>query len=89
MPPTLQKWYRNINGRLRFTSEPLNLFLDEMKIMESEELHPNSDRIYGFEVYGFTVESDCSKHTTKVLVFLLITLNERWKVLIGYFRALA
>lgn len=98
-PRTLTRWYSTIDGRPGFTSEALkaikervgnkkvyaSLIIDEMKIMESEDYHINSGRTFGYVDFGFNVETDCEKMASEVLVFLLVALNESWKVPIAYF----
>ncbi|CAL1682573.1 unnamed protein product [Lasius platythorax] len=98
---TISKWYRSINGRPGFTEEVLqalqcrvqnsdkaiicNLVIDEMSIRQQVDFDGN--QYYGFEDFGFNncTNSDQPIQATSALVFMLVALNDHWKVPIGYF----
>lgn len=99
-PRTLTKWYANLNGRPEFTQEALNalkiikesdkekkllVVLEEMKIKESSEWHPLSQRHFGHVDFGFDIGTDNSTNATDALVLLLVGINTVWKLFIEYF----
>lgn len=98
---TLRSWYQNIDGSPGFTQQALdaisrrtkgskrvivNLVLDEMAIREQ--------RIYdrgGFKggidmgIGENYIENDCVPPANSALVLMAVSINDHWKVPIGYF----
>ncbi|RVE40646.1 hypothetical protein evm_014704 [Chilo suppressalis] len=62
-----------------------SLVIDEMKIKDSPEWHPKSQRYYGYIDYGFDDVNETSEKATDALVFLLVGINTTWKLPLGYF----
>lgn len=63
-----------------------SLIIDEMKLKNKVEFHPASQRVFGYVDYGTGIEdSDCKDECTDALVFLVVPINSRFKVPIGYF----
>lgn len=100
-PSTIKQWYRVVDGSPGFTKEALyaielrakgskpivvNLVLDEMSLRE--EIIYRHGRFYGGIDYGISNKDDDNDSTLKarqVLVFMAVSMNENWKVPIGYF----
>lgn len=98
---TLTKWYKTINGRPGFTQEAFNalkaraesskeellytLVFDEMKIKRKVEYEPLSQRSFGFVDFGNQLDTDCNNECTEALVLLVVPINGKFKVPIGYF----
>ena len=102
-PSTVRAWYRVIDGSPGFTVEALqaiklrtekktvaiNLVLDEMSI--SEQLIYNEGRFHSCVDFGDShdYQNDNVTHATNALVFMAVSLNDSWKVPIGYFLILS
>ncbi|CAG4954893.1 unnamed protein product [Colias eurytheme] len=98
---TLSKWYQTVDGKPGFTKEALialknrtaqfegqligTLVFDEMKIKSKVEYVPSTQRTFGYVEFGGQIQADCSKECTEALVLLVVGLNSRFKVPIGYF----
>lgn len=100
-PSTIQQWYRVVDGAPGFTSEALdaislrnksrevlvNLVLDEMSIKESIIYHQNE--FHGGVDCGSLINikqgNDNVPIATNALVIMAVSLNDNWKVPIGYF----
>lgn len=95
---TLSRWYSVIDGQPGFTKEVLDmltikagrsaekiicsLVIDEMSIREKIEYVGN--RYYGYVDFG--AESDKNDQiANKVLVFMIVAINQSWKIPVGYF----
>lgn len=59
------------------------LMMDEMSIIE--HIHWNGQRMVGYVNYGTFVDSDSLPRAKDVLVFMVVALNHKWKILVGYF----
>ncbi|KYN10146.1 THAP domain-containing protein 9 [Trachymyrmex cornetzi] len=99
-PATIRKWYATLDGQPDFTKEALdavkckvqksenpifcNLVLDEMSIKEKPSYDGN--KFQGFVDVGLSVGDSAVLVTAKhALVFMLVALNDHWKLPIGYF----
>jgi hypothetical protein len=60
-----------------------SLMMNEMSIRK--HIHWNGKRQIGYVNYGYDMESDSLPEAKDALVFLLVALNSRWKLPIGYF----
>lgn len=79
--------------KLHSSDKPIicNLVLDEMSIRRS--LTVRDGKMYGFVDFGFMNEGDDEEYpvigspitATKALVFMLVSLNDKWKCPCGYF----
>lgn len=93
--PNLSRWYCNSEGRPGFSSEAFeflkkaqkkivcSLLYDEMPVRQYEEIYQG--QYYGNVDFGCPILGDCMPTAKKVLVFLLVCLNETWKLPLGYF----
>jgi hypothetical protein len=100
-PSTLRGWYRQINGDPGFCDESFcalraknkssekkvicNLVFDEMDIRT--ELTFRNNKYHGYVDMGFgePSDSDAQPLAKKALVLMLVCMNARWKLPIGYF----
>lgn len=98
---TLSKWYQSIDGKPGFTKESFEalknkskqyqdkilctLIFDEIKIKNKVEYHPLSQRTFGYVNFGGNIDTDSNHECTEALVFMVMALNKRFKVPIGYF----
>ncbi|KAI5633926.1 transposase protein domain-containing protein [Phthorimaea operculella] len=100
-PTTIRKWYQCINATPGFTTEAFkvleqkvkstenkvlcNLVLDEMSIRQLKEYDGNS--VQGYVDFGTTIEmpEDTAELCTQALVFLLVAINDKWKMPVAYF----
>lgn len=98
-PITISKWYRSVNGSPGFSSEAFDaikrhaesnggellcaLVIDEMAIRRQVEWDGQS--YVGYVDFGSNVDDDSLPVAKEALVFMLVSVNERWKVPVGYF----
>ena len=98
-PKTISRWYKNVNGEAGFTLEVFQLLkkkvehanrtiicslvIDEMAIRQHVEF--DGVRYYGFVDYGIQLETDSNPVAKEALVFMLVGVNESWKLPLGYF----
>ena len=98
---TLCKWYQHVNCEPGFTKEALDtlklkvqgsthpvicaLVFDEMAIRKSLTWKPRAQKFYGRVDYGHNLDNDSIEEASQALVVLLTSLNDRWKIPIGYF----
>lgn len=100
-PSTIRKWYQCLNASPGFTAEAFNalrekvkatenkilcnLVTDEMAIRKLKEFDGN--KVEGFVDFGagIDVPGDTTALCTQALVFLLVAVNGRWKIPVGYF----
>lgn len=98
-PRTLSKWYTNTEASPGFTKESLDtltlkckntdhtiycaLVLDEMAIRQHIEW--DGSNYHGYVNFGIDVDSDQLDIANECLVFMLVAINERWKLPVGYF----
>lgn len=98
-PRTLGKWYACTNADPGFTSETLKilslkcknsnhpiyccLIIDEMAIRHHIEW--DGKRYHGYVDFGANIDSEKSSIASESFVFMLMCLNERWKIPVGYF----
>lgn len=98
-PKTLAKWYSSINGKPGFTVEAFNflklkvknsnktllcsLVFDEIAIRK--HLEYTGTEYHGYVDYGSALHGDCMELATEALVFMIVCINEPWKLPIGYF----
>lgn len=96
---TISRWYRSVNGSPGFTKEALtalsikqkkvtyplvcNLVMDEMSIRRQVEW--TGTKFTGYVDVGTNIEGDALPEAREVLVFMLVCLNDSWKVPVGYF----
>lgn len=97
---TLSKWYSHINATPGFTTEALkmltlkvkssnkpvicSLMLDEMAIRQ--QLDFDGQKYYGRVDLGTGLEYDSLEMAKECLVFMVVSMNENWKIPIGYFQ---
>lgn len=96
---TLRGWYSAINGEPGFTTEAFvalkqkaessskrllcSLIIDEMAIRKKIEW--DGQKYHGFVDGGTGLESDCLEEATQALVFMLVSINDSWKLPVAYF----
>lgn len=104
-PSTLRTWYKVVDGSPGFTKQAFdaiklkccskkivcNLVIDEMSI--KEEIVYQNRKSYGYTDLGNgTVEGDQSDNgaiAKNALVFMAVSINDGWKVRLGYFLILS
>lgn len=98
-PKTLSKWYSSISGQPGFTTEALNmlrlkaessetpifcsLVMDEIAIRKHIEW--DGKCFHGYVNFGNDLQDPTSEEASQALVFMVVALNQSWKVPIGYF----
>lgn len=98
-PKTLAKWYSAIDGKPGFTVEAINflklkvkhsnkqlycsLVFDEIAIRK--HLEYSGTEYYGYVDYGSALHGDSMELASEALVFMIVCINEPWKLPIGYF----
>lgn len=98
-PRTLGKWYSNINCESGFTTEALNtlalkcrntlkpvycaLVMDEMAVRQHVEW--DGTNYHGYVNVGESICNETMEKAKEALVFLVVALNEAWKIPVGYF----
>ena len=98
-PKTLSKWYRAVDGNAGFSEQALRalqahsdalghrlrcaLVMDEMAIRRQVEWDGKS--YVGFIDMGTNVDDDCLPVAKEALVFLAVSITDRWKIPVGYF----
>lgn len=96
---TIAKWYEHINGDPGFTHESFKalegrieesetpllfaLMMDEMAIRQHVEFDGKS--FHGYVNFGTEEGDDTLPVASNVLVFLVVCINDNWKLPIGYF----
>lgn len=96
---TLSKWYRNVNAEPGFTEESLKMLtlkvnnsphpillalsMDEMAIRQHLEF--DGTKYYGRVDMGNYMDNDSLNTAKQCLVFMAVSVNENWKLPIGYF----
>ncbi|CAI6345174.1 unnamed protein product [Macrosiphum euphorbiae] len=96
---TLSKWYRNVNAEPGFTEESLKMLtlkvnnsphpillalsMDEMAIRQHLEF--DGTKYYGRVDMGNYIDNDSLNTAKQCLVFMAVSVNENWKLPIGYF----
>lgn len=96
---TLSKWYSHVDAKPGFTSEAIktlalkvkfsetpvvcSLMLDEMAIRQHIEF--DGKNYYGGVDLGTGIDNDNLEKAKECLVFMLVSINENWKIPIGYF----
>lgn len=102
-PRTLSKWYSHFNAEPGFTMESLKLLelkvrnssdpvfcaliMDEMAIRQHLEYDRTTGKYYGRVDMGSGIDNDSIAVAKECLVFLVVSINENWKLPIGYFLA--
>lgn len=95
----MYKWYKSIDGQHRFSTEALNyltaykqtvdndliacLVLDEMAIRQKIEFMDG--KLYGTVNVSEAFACNEQNMAKEILVFLLVSINQSWKLPIGYF----
>lgn len=96
---TLSKWYTTINAEPGFTSESFetlkernkhleknifcSLVLDEMNLRQHVEWL--NDKVYGLVNIENNINDENMGYAKEALVFMIVAINESWKVPLGYF----
>lgn len=96
---TLSKWYKTVNAEPGFTSESFeilkkrnvnmqkniycSLVFDEMSLRQHVEWV--NDKIYGLVNIGNNVCDENIGYAKQALVFMIVAINESWKLPLGYF----
>lgn len=96
---TLGKWYSHVGADPGFTQESLNmltlkaknsdkpiycaLMIDEVAIRQHVEW--DGLKYHGYVNIGGAIESDSMEVATECLVFMVVCVNELWKLPVGYF----
>ena len=96
----IRRWYQSVNGEPGFTQEALvalkaraehasakpllcSLMIDEMAIRQHVEW--NGSKFRGCVDLGSGICDDSTPVATEVLVFMVVSLCENWKIPVGYF----
>ena len=95
----MAKWYTSIDAQPGFTAEAVNflkvkvqnsdkklicsLVFDEIAIRK--HLEYDGRKYYGYVDYGSALHGNSMVFATEALVFMLVCINEPWKLPIGYF----
>jgi len=98
-PRTLGKWYSNTNCEPGFTIEAFNtlalkckntlnpvycaLVIDEMAIRQHVEW--DGTNYHGYVNIGDSICNESMEKAKESLVFLVVAVNEAWKIPVGYF----
>jgi hypothetical protein len=98
-PRTLSKWYSSVNANPGFTEESLKilslkaqnsinpiicaLMLDEMAIRQ--HIDYDGTNYYGHIDLGNGINNDSLAAAKECLVIMVVSVNENWKLPIGYF----
>lgn len=98
-PRTLSKWYSSVNANPGFTEESLKmlslkaqnsnnpiicaLMLDEMAIRQ--HIDYDGTNYYGHIDIGNGINNDSLAAAKECLVIMIVSVNENWKLPIGYF----
>lgn len=98
-PKTLFKWYSAIDGMPGFSVEAFNmlkikakdysktivcsLVFDEMAIRQHVEY--DGLKYHGYVNFGNHIDNDAVGIAKEVLVFMVVAINEAWKIPVGYF----
>ncbi|KAL3243811.1 hypothetical protein MRX96_019672 [Rhipicephalus microplus] len=96
---TLREWYKAVNGDPGFTSESFEfiknivqgrdeplvaaIMVDDMSIKKHVQLVGN--KVFGYVDLGMEMPDDSLPEATNACVFMLVALNMRLKVPLGYF----
>lgn len=96
---TIREWYRSLDGRPGFTAEAFSfsenlvqtrtgvlycaLIVDDMALRKHVELV--GDRVVGYVDFGAGLEDDSLPEARNACVYVLVGVNMRLKVPIGYF----
>lgn len=99
----LSKWYRHVNAEPGFTEETLKvlslkvknspytifgaLVLDELAIRQ--HLEYDGSNYYSRVDMVTGINNDSLEIAKEVLVFLVVSVNENWKLPVGYFLAIS
>lgn len=100
-PRTLTKWYQTVDAEPGFTTEAFKtlkikaqnsprpmictLVIDEMAIRKGLYWDNSSKKFYGRINTGIMEESDSTEEASECFVMLLTSINEAWKLPVGYF----
>ncbi|CAH2085969.1 unnamed protein product [Euphydryas editha] len=100
-PRTLTKWYQSVDAEPGFTTEAFKtlkikaqnsprpiictLVIDEMAIRKGLYWDNSSKKFYGRINTGIMEESDSTEEASECFVMLLTSINEAWKLPVGYF----
>jgi len=98
---TLSKWYANVNANPGFTEESLKsltlkvknspnsvycaLMMDEMAIRQHLQYDSSTATYYGRVDLGNGMNNDSLDVAKECLVFMVVSVDENWKLPIGYF----
>lgn len=92
-PRTLAKWYTSVNAKPGFTQEAFNLLkkkeilcslvFDKMAIRQHIEFDGND--YHGYVNIGCNAQNDSVEIASEALVFMVVGINQRWKIPVGYF----
>lgn len=98
---TLSKWYANVNANPGFTDESLKsltlkvrnspnpvycaLMMDEMAIRQHLQYDSSTETYYGRVDLGNGMTSDILDIAKECFVLMVVSVNENWKLPIGYF----
>lgn len=98
---TLSKWYANVNANPGFTDESLKsltlkvrnspnpvycaLMMDEMAIRQHLQYDSSTETYYGRVDLGNGMISDSLDIAKECFVLMVVSVNENWKLPIGYF----
>lgn len=96
---TIGTWFKNINAEPGFTSEAfdylkvhlkncdkqpiLSLIVDEISIRKHVEW--DGKKFHGYINFGVDLEDDSNEMATEALVLMVVCINGKWKLPIGYF----
>jgi hypothetical protein len=98
-PATISKWYRSVDGNAGFSEQAFQLIkshsktcgkpllcsfvMDEMALRRQVEWDGKS--YAGYVDFGAQVDDDALPVAKEALVFMIVSIAERWKIPVGYF----
>ncbi len=89
-PGFTDECFATLEARLRVMKEKgkdiyLSLMCDELSIMKRHEWDPSAQRFRGYVDLGCEEVQDNTILATSCLVFMVVSMNESWKLPIGFF----
>jgi len=88
-PRTLSKWYTNTKASPGFTKESLDTLTLKCKNTDHTIycalVQWDGSNYHGYVNFGIDLDSDQLDIANECLVFMLVAINERWKLPVGYF----
>lgn len=96
---TISKWFKNVDAEPGFTQESLNClrkFVSESKhqivlslvvdeISLRKQIEWNGKKMIGYVNCGIDLDNDCNEIAKEAFVLMVVCVNGRWKLPVGYF----